>query len=140
MKKVYSKVGEMIDSLPDSIPTKKKDYIKNVILGDKELKELMDGIDSHRPPKIFLMGRTGVGKSSHVNAISGSYVAKVSDTVSCTPNASTYQVFDGERLLMEVLDTRGIAESDAIDKEKTSEDALIEDINHFSPDVAILFL
>lgn len=140
MKKVYLKVGDLVDSLPDSIPNKTKDSIKDAILGDKELKELMDGIDSHRPPRIFLMGRTGVGKSSLVNAICGAYVAKVSDTVSCTPDANTYQVFDGERLLMEVLDTRGIAESDSIDAEKSAEDALVEDINHFSPDVAIFML
>lgn len=140
MKKVYLKVGDLIDSLPDSIPNKTKDSIKDAVLGDKELKELMEGIDSHRPPRIFLIGRTGVGKSSLINAICGSYVAKVSDTVSCTPDANTYQVFDGDRLLMEVLDTRGIAESDSIDADKTAEDALIEDINRFSPDVAIFML
>ena len=84
MKKFYVKAGDMIDNLPDAIPEKTRRMLKDTILGDKDLKKLMEGIESHRPPRIFLIGRTGVGKSSLVNALCGSYVAKVSDTVSCT--------------------------------------------------------
>ena len=50
MKNFYVKAGELIDKLPDSIPEKTRDMIKNAILGDKDLKKLMEGIDSHRPP------------------------------------------------------------------------------------------
>lgn len=100
----------------------------------------MDGIDAHRPPRIFLIGRTGVGKSSLINALCGAYVAKVSDTASCTPHASVYQYKDGDRVLMEILDTRGIAESEQLDHAVPAEEALIDDINEFSPDVAILML
>ena len=60
MKNFYLKLGSVLDNLPDSIPDKTKDMLKNTILGDKDLKNLMDGIDSHRPPRIFLIGRTGV--------------------------------------------------------------------------------
>ncbi|MCR5778865.1 MAG: 50S ribosome-binding GTPase [Lachnospiraceae bacterium] len=140
MKKFYIKAGELIDKLPDSIPSKTKNMIKDTILGDKELKTLMEGIDAHRAPKIFTIGRTGVGKSSLINAICGSYVARVSDTKSCTNSAQTYQCKDGDRLLMEILDTRGIAESESIDSEISAEDQLIEEINEFSPDVAIFML
>lgn len=79
MKNFYVQVGKMIDSIPDSIPEKTRNMLKDTILGDKELKKLMDGIDYHRPPRIFLIGRTGVGKSSLINALCGSYVAKISD-------------------------------------------------------------
>lgn len=140
MKKFYIKAGEMIDSLPDAIPEKTRTMLKETILGDKDLKRLMEGIDSHRPPRIFLIGRTGVGKSSLINALCGSYVAKVSDTMSCTANAEVYQCMDEERVLMEILDTRGIAESESLDDEVSAEEALINDINQFSPDVAILML
>lgn len=64
MKKFYVKAGELIDSLPDAIPDKTKNLLKKTILGDEDLKNLMKGIDSHRPPRIFMIGRTGVGKSS----------------------------------------------------------------------------
>ena len=55
MKRFYIKVGEMVDKLPDAIPDKTRTMIKDTILGDKDLKNLMEGIDSHRPPKIFLI-------------------------------------------------------------------------------------
>ena len=128
MKKFYIKAGDLIDKLPDTI------------LGDKELKNLMEGIDSHRPPRIFLVGRTGVGKSSLINALCGSYVAPVSDTRSCTENAQAYKCMDGDRVLMEILDTRGIAESESLNTEVSAEDMLINQINEFSPDVAIMML
>ena len=100
----------------------------------------MDGVDSHRPPRIFLIGRTGVGKSSLINALCGAYVAPVSDTRSCTETAQTYQCKDGERTLMEILDTRGIAESDNLNAEISAEDMLINQVKEFSPDVAIFML
>jgi len=140
MKKIYFKVGDMIDKLPDSIPAKTRNMIKDAILGDEELIELMEGVDNHRPPRIFLIGRTGVGKSSLINALCGSYKAVVSDIRSCTGNTSMYQIMDGDRVLMEVCDTRGIAESESLNDKISAEDMLINEINEFSPDVAILML
>lgn len=140
MKKFYIKAGELIDGLPDAIPEKTRTMLKDAILGDKDLKNLMDGIDSHRPPRIFLIGRTGVGKSSLINALCGSYVAAVSDTRSCTETAQVYQCMDGNRTLMEILDTRGIAESESLNSDISAEDMLIRQVNEFSPDVAILML
>lgn len=140
MKKFYIKAGELIDKLPDAIPEKTRSMLKDTILGDKDLKRLMEGIDSHRPPRIFLIGRTGVGKSSMINALCGAYVAGVSDTKSCTEGAQIYECKDGDRVLMEILDTRGIAESESLDDKVTAEEMLIEQINEFSPDVAIFML
>ena len=140
MKKFYVKAGELIDKLPDAVPEKTRTALKDAILGDKELKKLMEGIDTHRPPRIFLIGRTGVGKSSLINALCGSYVASVSDTHSCTESAQIYKCMDGDRVLMEICDTRGIAESESIDPDVTAEQMLINQINEFSPDVAILML
>jgi small GTP-binding protein len=140
MKKFYIKAGEMIDKLPDAIPEKTRTLLKDTILGDKDLKKLMEGIDSHRPPRIFLIGRTGVGKSSLINALSGAYVANVSDTKSCTESAQIYECKDNDRVLMEILDTRGIAESESLHDTISAEEMLINQISEFSPDVAILML
>ena len=140
MKNFYIKAGDLIDKLPDAIPDKTRTALKDAILGDAELKKLMEGIDSHRPPRIFLIGRTGVGKSSLINALCGAYVASVSDTRSCTTGAEIYRCMDGDRVLMEICDTRGIAESESLNSEISAEEMLINEINEFSPDVAILML
>lgn len=140
MKNFYIKASEMIDNLPDAIPDKTRIMLKDTILGDQDLKKLMEGIDSYRLPRIFLIGRTGVGKSSLINALCNSYVAKVSDTKSCTENAEIYQCKEKDRVLMEILDTRGIAESESLDETISAEEMLINKINEFSPDVAIFML
>lgn len=140
MKNFYLKIEDILDSLPDVIPENTKYLLKNKILGDNSLKNLMDGIDSHRPPRIFLIGRTGVGKSSLINALCGAYVAKVSDTRSCTIGAEIYQCKENNRVLMEILDTRGIAESESLDNKISAEELLVKQINEFSPDVAIMML
>src|SRR5699024_11451579 len=50
------------------------------------------------------------------------YVAGVSDTKSCTEGAQIYECKDGDRVLMEILDTRGIAESESLDDKVTAEE------------------
>ena len=40
MKKVYINAGNLIDKLPDAIPSKTRESIKDAILGDAELKQL----------------------------------------------------------------------------------------------------
>lgn len=140
MREFYEKTTDIIDKLPDVVSTKTKDALKKTILGDKELKNLMEGVDSNRPPRIFMIGRTGVGKSSLINAICGAYVAKVSDTTSCTETTRMYKCESEDRVLMEVFDTRGIAETEAIESEVTAENILVDQINEFSPDVAIYML
>ncbi len=140
MKSIYEKMETMINGLPDAVPGSVKETLKSKILGDKDLKRLIDGIDAHRPPRIFLIGRTGVGKSSLINAICGSYVAKVSDVHSCTEKVQIYNCMDGDRVLMEICDTRGIAESERLHSKLSAEEMLVEEINAFSPDVAIMVL
>ena len=140
MKNFYLKVGDMIEQLPDAIPAEVKALLKDKILGDKELKKLMCGVDSHRPPRIFMIGRTGVGKSSLINALCGAYVANVSDISSCTDTAYSHIYKDNERVLLEILDTRGIAESTPTDEKTTAEDMLLDQISEFSPDAAIFML
>lgn len=140
VKQMYLKACELIDELPDAIPSKYQDILKDIILGDKELKKLMESIDGNRPPRIFLIGRTGVGKSSLINAMRGRYLAKVSDIKSCTENVESYQCVDNGKVVMEIFDTRGIAESEAIDEEISAEKMLVNQINEFSPDVAIFLL
>ena len=140
MKNFYLTVGKLIDNLPDTIPPEAKKLLQSKILGDNELRKLMDGVDTHRPPRIFLIGRTGSGKSSLINALCGTYVAAISDTYSCTDGANSYTCKSGDRTLMEILDTRGTAESESLNQDISAEDMLLNQISEFSPDVAVFLL
>ena len=140
MKNFYLTVGKIIENLPDAIPPEAKKLLQSQILGDTELRKLMDGVDTHRPPRIFLIGRTGSGKSSLINALCGTYVAAVSDTYSCTNEARTYPCKSEDRILLEVLDTRGTSESERLNPDISAEDMLLNQISAFSPDVAVFLL
>lgn len=67
------------------------------------------------------------------------YVADVDDVKSCTSNPTPYKIMDEKRTLMEVLDTRGFAESVELDDKQSAEEALITQVKAFSPD-AVLFV
>lgn len=140
IKNLYLRIDQMIDSIQDKVPEPVRRLLKDKILGDKDLKELMNGIDNHRPPRFLLVGRTGAGKSSLINAITGFYTAQVSDTESCTPGIEICKVYDEGSVLMELLDTRGIAESNPLEAFSTAEGQLLEQVNQFSPDAAIFLL
>ena len=140
MKNLYLRMNQLFSEMPDTIPVPVRNLIRDTILGDKDLKELMEGIDHHRPPRFLMVGRTGVGKSSLINALAGIYTAQVSDTESCTSGIQAYKCQDQGSTLMEILDTRGIAESDQLDDRITAEKQLLDHVNDFSPDAAIFLL
>ncbi|WP_029318810.1 GTPase [Butyrivibrio sp. AE3004] len=140
IEEFYCQLDKFMDELPDVIPSEIKKLIRDKILGDKELKELIEGIENHRPPRFLLIGRTGVGKSSLINALSSSYVAPVSDVESCTSETKTYPCYDGERKIMDIMDSRGISESISTDERITAEDQLLSDISDFNPDVVLFLL
>ena len=139
LKDFYTNAIKLIDSL--KIPDKFKKLLKEKLLNDVSLRNLIEGNDLHKTPRIFLMGRTGVGKSSFINALCEGYVAPVDDTQSCTKELATYPCRDKDgNLLLEIMDSRGIAESVQLDTSVTAEESLLKSIKEFSPDVAIYML
>ncbi len=138
IKGFYFKLEDIIDRLPKSVPQKLKDSLRSLLLGNNDLRELMEGVESRRLPRLLIVGRTGMGKSSLINALCSGYVAEVSDVESCTSGASTYICKDGERGLLEIMDTRGTAETIATG-DGSAESVLVEDVNSFIPD-ALLFM
>lgn len=105
------------------------DYIFNA----PHVKQVMDAIQNPRPLRIIFVGRTGAGKSSVINALAGKYLAEVSDPVPGQQRAIKYCIYDGNRVLFEVVDTRGIA-----DAEEGAEAELKKAVSGFQPDIMML--
>lgn len=136
LTEAFENLDKFIDGLGIDIPDMAKDKI-NGLLKSKDITELMEAIEESRPPKFVIMGRTGVGKSSLINAMFGSYLAKTSPVAIGTTETQQFNyVKDGE-VLFEILDTRGIKES-STNNSQTAESALNEAIEKFEPDAFIL--
>ena len=105
------------------------DYIFN----DPHIKQVIDALQNPRPLRIVFVGRTGAGKSSVINALAGKYLAEISDPVPGQQQAEKHNICDGDRLLFEVVDTRGIA-----DAEQGAEAELEKALLGFQPDIMIL--
>ncbi|MEW4308047.1 GTPase [Rossellomorea marisflavi] len=135
---LYDDLDNLIETLPVKLPEGAKEKVKKIIFSNKEINDVIAGFKERRPPRLILVGRTGVGKSSLINAIFGKYIAKTSPVEIGTNQLSRYNYEIEGDILFEVIDTRGIAES-TNEKETTAEEDFKNAIEDFDPD-AVLFL
>ncbi|MHB8994883.1 MAG: GTPase [Armatimonadota bacterium] len=97
--------------LPKSISGTIGASLKSRIMGEA-IEELRRLVLEGRPPVIFLVGRTGHGKSSLINAICGREVAEVGDIKPTTKATEVYSVsFDEAESSWNLVDSRGLFES-----------------------------
>lgn len=140
VRDLYKELGTLLDKLPAEVPDWVKGLLKKAIVEDRELKELIQGMEEHRPPRILLVGRTGVGKSSLINAMFGAYVADVSDVRSGTAGIEQITYRRNGNDILEIMDSRGIGESEPLLKKETAEAQLVRETEAFRPDVLLFVL
>ncbi|WP_172372219.1 GTPase [Sporosarcina jiandibaonis] len=130
-------IEEIINEIDFAIPKAAKDLVINALKSD-EITNIMEAIKERRPPKLVIIGRTGVGKSSLINAMFGTYLAETSAIEVGTKDSQVFQYKSNDEVLFEVIDTRGIKENQQ-SLTSTAEDDLKNVIEEFEPD-AFLFL
>ena len=134
---LIEEIDRIFNAVMGGLPNPARSFMKNSIMGPamEEIKQL---INESRPPVLFLMGRSGHGKSSVINALANKYVAEVGDIKPTTPDTIPYEITFPERYATwQVVDSRGIFESTKPDG-AVADDAMAlleEDIVKYQPDV-----
>lgn len=102
---------ENLDKWLSVVPPETRDWLESTIMGPA-LDELRELVLKSRPPVLFLVGRSGHGKSSVINALCGKQVADVGDVKPTTREARTYHVlFNNGESAWDLVDSRGLFES-----------------------------
>jgi uncharacterized protein (DUF697 family)/GTP-binding protein EngB required for normal cell division len=135
---IRSSLDQIIDTLPMKVPKQARTYIKDILLKNDELNQLLEDLKDRRPPRFIVVGKTGVGKSSLINAMFGRYLAKTSAVEIGTHTVSSYQYRDNDRVLFDVIDTRGLNES--FTSNESPEKSLQEAVQQFEPDAVLLVM
>lgn len=129
-------VEDFINDLDMKIPGPAKKLIVEAI-NSQEIKEIVDGINEKRPPRLAFIGRSGVGKSSLINAITGSYLAETSAVEVGTIDADIFEYKQDGEIIFEIIDTRGFKEN-LQSTSTTAEDDFIKTFEEFKPDAFLM--
>jgi predicted GTPase len=97
-------------------------------------------IEESRAPCIYLLGRSGAGKSSLVNALANKEVAKIGEFKPTTMRSKRYEIsFPSRYSKWDVVDSRGLFESVAPDGKVSGDTvAMVEqDLREYQPDLIL---
>ncbi len=132
-------IQEVESVIPEIVPEKYRNVVMNVLISPA-LKELKKLIDESRPPVFYVVGRSGHGKSSLINALANKQVSEVGDVKPTTYESIDYFItFEKQYSTWRVIDSRGLFETTPPEG-KTSVDTVErvkEDIRKYNPDIIL---
>lgn len=138
-KNLIEDIEKLFKTVSKPIPKEGRRFIEKKVMGPifDEVNKL---IGESRPPVIFLVGRSGHGKSSLLNALANRDIAEVGDIKPTTTETVPYEInFEDRYASWNVIDTRGIFETTKPDG-ALGDDAikiLRRDIVKYKPDIIL---
>lgn len=110
-KFLLEEIDGLFDVVAKNLKPEARRWLRDRMLGPA-LSEIEELISEARPPVLYLVGRSGHGKSSVLNALSGKHVASVGDIKPETAESIPYTIlFEKAFAAWRVIDTRGIFET-----------------------------
>ncbi len=138
-----SAVNKLFKEVFSVIPEKHRKMLESLLIGPV-LDEMRSLIGNSRPPIIFLIGRSGHGKSSLINALSNRKVAEVGHIEPTTRKAIPYFIqFPEYRASWSIIDSRGLFETPDLSNGadfQTAYEQLKNDLSTYRPDVMMYVL
>lgn len=138
-RELINDIDKLFESIARPLPKESRNFLKQKVMGPvfDEVRKL---IEESRPPVIFLVGRSGHGKSSLLNALANRQVAEVGDIKPTTPASVVHEInFNDRYATWSVIDTRGIFETTkpngALGEDAT--EILKKDILKYKPDIIL---
>lgn len=137
----FSKFRENLDEVTEIAPgsSQMNKALVDTAFGDA-LRETEELIDDSRPPRLYVFGRSGAGKSSLINALANKKVAEVGNVEPTTVESELYHIEFPERYsTWDVIDSRGLFESvpPEGDVPTDTKESMREDLEEYRPDILI---
>ena len=123
----------------ESIPEKYRKTAMDILLGPA-LNELKQLIDESRPPVFYLVGRSGHGKSSLINALANKKVSEIGDIRPTTSKSLDYLItFPEQHATWRIIDSRGLFETTPPEGEVAVNivEMVKNDMQKFNPDIIL---
>jgi uncharacterized protein (DUF697 family)/GTPase Era involved in 16S rRNA processing len=137
-RELIGSINSTFDATAGGLPKPARDWLRQKVFGPA-IGEIEELVLRARPPVLYLLGRSGHGKSSLLNALARREVAEVGHVRPQTPGADPYFIaFEEVFAEWQVVDSRGIFETptragSGIDPVAQAQ----EDIRRYRPDVML---
>jgi uncharacterized protein (DUF697 family) len=110
-REMVDTINTTFDAVAGDLPRPARDWLRHKVLG-AAIGEVEELVLNARPPVLYLLGRSGHGKSSLLNALAGRDVAEVGHVRPQTPGADPFLItFEDVFAEWQVVDSRGIFET-----------------------------
>ena len=132
-------LDQVVKGMPIKVPIEVVQFIKEKVLG-AAVDELRDMVVNARAPRLYLMGRSGHGKSTLINVLANREVAAVGHVKPTTTQSEIHKIeFPQVQAAWEVVDSRGIFEATRPDGApgRSAVEQVQEDMLKHKPDVIL---